>query len=76
MLIFFRLRSYQESHHYISIFSEDQDAGIFYLSSKFELDRSTNNGDLLSDTNHWEHKHTDKHTQTHAHTYTLRETEI
>ena len=38
-------------------FSEDWDVGIFYLFTKFELDRFINNGDLLSDRYHW--KHTD-----------------
>ena len=33
-------------------FSEDWDVGTLYLSTKFELDRSTNNGDLLPDRNH------------------------
>ena len=28
-------------------FSEYGDVGILYLSTKFELDRSANNGDLL-----------------------------
>ena len=27
--------------------------GIFYFSTKFKLDQSTKNGDLLSDRNHW-----------------------
>ena len=44
--------------------------GIFYISTKFELYRSTYNGDLLSGRNHWKHRHTDTHTYTH------RETEI
>ena len=30
-------------------FLEDQDVGILYLSTKFELNQFTNNGDLLSD---------------------------
>ena len=33
-------------------FSEDRDMGILYLFTKFELDRYTNNGDLLSDRNY------------------------
>ena len=37
---------------------EDWDEGIFYISNKFELDRSTHNGDLLSDRNRWKHKNT------------------
>ena len=36
--------------------------GIIYLSIKFELDRSSNNGDLLSDRKHRIHKYTDTHT--------------
>ena len=32
--------------------SESWDVGIFYLSTKFELDQFTNNGDLFSDWNH------------------------
>ena len=31
---------------------EDRDVGIFYISTKFEFDRSTNNRDLLSERNH------------------------
>ena len=40
--------------------------GILYLSTKFELDRFTNNGDLLSDRKKTGNinTHTDKHTQT------------
>ena len=38
--------------------------GNFYLSTKFELDRSANNGDLLSDRNHWTHTETDTQTET------------
>ena len=39
--------------------------GIIYLSAKFEFDLSTENGDLLSDRNHWKHKNTKKpHRQT------------
>ena len=34
---------------------------FLYLSIKFELDRSTSNGDLLSDRNHRIHGHTDRH---------------
>ena len=30
-------------------FLEDKDVGIFYLSTTFELDMCTNNGDLLSE---------------------------
>ena len=36
----------------------DWDVGILYLSTKFELDQSTNNGDLLSDRDQWKHKNT------------------
>ena len=43
-------------------FFEDRDVGFLYLSTKFELDQSTNNGDLLSDMNHWKDRQT--HTQT------------
>ena len=44
---------------------------ILYLFAKFELDRSTNNGDLLSDRNHWKQRHTtkkDRQTDTHTQT--------
>ena len=37
--------------------------GIFYLSTKFELDRFTNNEDLLSDRNHKKHTQTDTQTE-------------
>ena len=50
LLIVCRLRYYRESYHYI--FLENQDADILYLSTKFECDWFTNNGDLLSDRNH------------------------
>ena len=46
----------------ITNFLEDRDMGILFLSSKFELDQSTNNRDLLSDRNRWKHKNTDTHT--------------
>ena len=39
--------------------------GILYLSTKFELDRFTNNGDLLSDRNIWKHKNSDRDTPIH-----------
>ena len=52
-------------------FSEDWDEGIFYLSTKFELDRSTNNGDLLSDRNHWKHRQTDTQADTQIESDTL-----
>ena len=45
--------------------------GIIHFSTKFELDRSTNNGDLLSDRKYW----TDTHTQTDRHTYSETETD-
>ena len=45
---------------------EYRDVGTLYLSAKFELDWSTNNGDLLSDRNHWTDRHT--HRQTHRET--------
>ena len=32
--------------------------------TKIELDRFTNNGDLLSDRNHWKHRQTDRQTHT------------
>ena len=44
-------------------FLEDQDVGILYLSTKFELDSSSNNGDLLSDSENWKRTQTNKHTQ-------------
>ena len=47
----------------LRFYREDQDGGILYLSTKFELDHFTNNRDLLSDRNHW------KHRQTHTRTY-------
>ena len=56
-------------------FSEDRDVGKLYLSTQFELDRFTNNGDLLSDRNHWTHTHTHTHTDTHTLTHTETETE-
>ena len=61
-------------------FSEDQDVDILYLSTKFELDQFTNNGDLLADRILWDrHTHTDthRHTQTHivTHTHTLTHTD-
>ena len=40
-------------------FLEDLDVGIFYRSKTFELDWSTNNGDLLSDRNHWTDRQAD-----------------
>ena len=43
--------------------------GILYLSTKFELDRSTNNGDLLSDRTKAP-GNTDKHTNSHTETET------
>ena len=52
-------------------FSEDRDVGIFYHSYKFELNRSTNNGDLLSDRNNWKHIYTHAHTQAHTQTHRL-----
>ena len=44
-------------------FSEDLDMGILYLSTKFELTWSTNNGNLLSDKNHLKHRQTDTQTE-------------
>ena len=44
--------------------------GILYLSTKFEHDRSTNNGNLLSDRNQWKHK-TDTHRDRHTHRLNL-----
>ena len=46
---------------------------VFYLLTRFELDRFINNGDLLSDrknekhtlTNTFTHTHTNTHSQTH-----------
>ena len=40
-------------------------------SPKFELYRSTNNGDLLSDRNHWTDRQTDKQKHTQTETDTL-----
>ena len=39
--------------------------GILYLSTKVELDWSTDNRDLLSDRNRWD-RHTDRHIDTHT----------
>ena len=39
---------------------EDQDVGILYLPTKFELDQNTKNKDLLLDRQKWKHKQ--KHT--------------
>ena len=57
-------------------FSEDRDMGILYLSTRFELDWSTNNGDLLSDRNWWKHTQTHQHTHIHTHTHTHTHTQI
>ena len=57
-------------------FSEDRDVGICYLFTKFELDRSTNNGDLLSERNYWKHRQTDKQTDTHTYIHTQTESDI
>ena len=35
--------------------------GIFYLSTKFELDQFTNNGDLLAGRILWKHTETQTH---------------
>ena len=43
---FSRLRFYRESYDYD--ISENRAVSIIYLSTKFELDRFSNNGDLLS----------------------------
>ena len=48
--------------------------GIFYLSIKFELDRSFNNGDLSSDWNHWKHTQTHRQTDTQIDTQTESDT--
>ena len=45
-------------------FSEDRGVGIIFLPTKFRLHRFINNGDLLSDRNHWKHTHRDTHTET------------
>ena len=47
----------------IMFFSENWDVGIYYFSTKFEHDQSTNNEYLLLDRNHWKLKHKN-HTQT------------
>ena len=44
-------------------FSEDQDVSILYLSTKFELDRSTYNEDLSPE----ENKRNTQNPQTHTH---------
>ena len=64
--------------------SEDRDIGIFYLPTKSELARCTNNGDLSADRTKMEthtshtHKqtHTITHTNTHNHTHTHTHTYI
>ena len=43
-------------------FWKDWDVGILYLYTNFELDQSTNNGDLSSDKNHSKHRQTDAYT--------------
>ena len=53
---------------------EDQNVGTLYLSTKFEHDRSTNNGDLLSDRKHWKRRHTHIHTHSHLHVKTQTHT--
>ena len=45
-------------------FSEDLDVGTLYISTKFELDWFTNNGDISSDRNHW--KRTQTRTETES----------
>ena len=40
----------------VDFFQDACDVGIFYLFAKFELDRSTNNGDLISDGNNWKRR--------------------
>ena len=52
-------------------FSEDQDIGISYLSTKFELDCSTNNGDLLSDRKKTGNAHTPTHMKLKLSPYTI-----
>ena len=42
--------------------------GILYHSTKFELDRLINNGDLLPDRILWKHRHTCTQTDTQTHT--------
>ena len=49
------------------LFLEDWDVGILYRSTKFELDRFTNNRDVLSDRNQW----TDTETGTQTESDTL-----
>ena len=48
--------------------------GILYLSTKFEFDRTTNNGNLLSDRNYWKHRQTDRQTDTQTDGQTHRRT--
>ena len=45
--------------------------GILYLSTIFELDPFTNNGDLSLNRNHWKHTQTDTHTHTETESDTL-----
>ena len=52
----------------VVIFSEDWGLGILYLSSKFELDRCTNNEDLLSEQQNW-NANKDTKSQTHSYTF-------
>ena len=42
---------------------------VLYLSIKFELDRCTNNGNLLLGIHKRKHKYTHVHTHTHIHTH-------
>ena len=47
--------------------------GILYFFTKFELDQSTNNRDLLSDRKSNTGKTLNNHTQTHTHTQRERD---
>ena len=60
------LAIYRESYYYDFFFLEDYDKGTNYLSTKIELDLSSNNGDLLSDGS--TARQTNRQTDTHTHT--------
>ena len=68
-LIISCLRFNRKSYH-CKFFLQYQDVVVFQLSTKFELDRSTSNGDLLSESNHW--KRTQMHKLTESDTIGYR----
>ena len=46
---------------------------ILYHSTNFELDWSTNNGDLLTNRNHWTDRHTDTYTWIESDTLSVQD---